>query len=158
MASGSPGDSDGTPDQSFMSIELSTFLRTTDNWSGQEKYPRYAEDKCSLKHSLKCVDYIVLLSPIFEAPILPFMIHQKFSFQSLQSMFDVGEYFSMSQRLCYPYGAGISCTCDARKRILRCVPVLDSLQAARGNREDRPGASNSQVQSPLTSRCSKFNF
>jgi len=37
----------------------------------------------------------------------------------------------MSQRLCYPYGAGISCTCDSRKRILRCVPVVDSLQSAR---------------------------
>jgi len=35
------------------------------------------------------------------------------------------------QRLCYPYGAGISCTCDARKRILRCVPVVDSHQSAR---------------------------
>ena len=31
-------------------------------------------------------------------------------------------------RLCYPYGAGISCTCDARKRILRCIPVVDTVQ------------------------------
>ena len=30
-------------------------------------------------------------------------------------------------RLCYPYGAGISCTCSASKRILSCVPVMDSV-------------------------------
>ena len=32
-------------------------------------------------------------------------------------------------RLCYPYGSGISCTCDARKRILTCLPVVNTPQA-----------------------------
>jgi len=36
-------------------------------------------------------------------------------------------------RLCYPYGAGISCTCDGRKRILRCVPVVDALQGGQAS-------------------------
>ena len=40
-------------------------------------------------------------------------------------------------RLCYPYGAGISCTCDARKQILRCVPVVDALQGGQwGQHQD----------------------
>ena len=40
-------------------------------------------------------------------------------------------------RLCYPYGAGISCTCDARKRILSCLPVVDALQGCQaGQHQD----------------------
>ena len=32
--------------------------------------------------------------------------------------------------MCYPYGMGVSCICDARGRIYKCFPSLDALQAS----------------------------
>ena len=35
--------------------------------------------------------------------------------------------------MCYPYGMGVSCICDARGRIYKCFPSLDALQSAGGH-------------------------
>ena len=37
--------------------------------------------------------------------------------------------------LCYPYGAGIECTCNTRGRPVHCVPVLDYGQGGIGEGE-----------------------
>jgi len=48
-------------------------------------------------------------------------------------------------RLCFPYGAGIECTCDGRtKRILRCVSIL----ASSGQGKEPPSIADSYYEDP----------
>ena len=35
---------------------------------------------------------------------------------------------SKQMSMCYPYGMGVSCICDARGRIYKCFPSLEGLQ------------------------------
>lgn len=48
-------------------------------------------------------------------------------------------------RLCFPYGAGIECTCDGRtKRILRCISIL----ASSGQGKEPPSIADSYYEDP----------
>ena len=41
--------------------------------------------------------------------------------------------------MCYPYGMGVSCICDARGRIYKCFPSLEGLQSAGVANDDLGG-------------------